>query len=281
MGNRHTMYYMGKEYPNIPIGGGAGGGGEGSTIDTLYQYDGITQNPATITLAHSVEDYDFLLMTARASGGGIQTSLYKVEDLELGDTIGAGFIYTYFLWYYLTSMTLITFRTTAGGYWLESVTGIKLGSGGVTPTPTEEGIVLFDGSWKNQDKVTITPYLATITNNELVCSGLHCGIVVSSVSGVPSDYNPYQLIVEGHSQGFSFQAGRCYPTSDLNSIIAQGTNRLSWTNDSVTSGAFKFHLKTTDSSQGVFLGGGYNVSNTEYTISKITLAKNSSEREYV
>lgn len=363
----------------------AGSGGGGSKIDTLYEYDGVTQNPATITLDNPTTDYDLILFQTKSGTNAVMSMIYDVNCLTVGDTIGAGWYNGIFVWYYYTDVSTLTFRVAAGNGYISHVKGIKLGSGGsgaysesilydgngsvapatitlsedysnfdslvfcllrsadgrmykysyqyvisdlsindniqlvtysewasynitdsttltlvnsngmyidkiigikyqgnggISPTPTEEEIILFDGSWKNQDKITITPYLATITNNELVCSGTHCGIVVSSVSGIPSDYASYQLIVEGYSQGFGLQAGRCNPTNDLNAIIGQGTNRISYTNDSVSTGNFKFHLKTNSSSEGVFLGGYYNVSTTNYTITKIAFAKNASEREY-
>lgn len=147
----------------------------------------------------------------------------------------------------------------------------------------DNSVILFDGEWKNQDVLEITPYNATLTDGELVCSGLNAGVVVSDVSGLPSGTIQYQVIIEGYSEeGFQYQAGRCNPTTNLSGIIQSGTNRLSYNNDNVVADKdYKFTFNVSNVSQGIFLGGYYNVSTTYYKITRIKLITTSTvERTY-
>lgn len=58
MGTRHTQFFMDKEYPNIPMGGGSGGGGSFDVTDLFVneQHSDLTQ----ITLSESIENYDLI-----------------------------------------------------------------------------------------------------------------------------------------------------------------------------------------------------------------------------
>lgn len=142
-------------------------------------------------------------------------------------------------------------------------------------------IVLFeDGQWKNQNIMGITSYLTTLENNKLHCQGMHCGIVVSDVSGMTWG-GSYKVIIEVESSnGFSFQIGQCTPTSDLDGIIRAGTNRITYTNDSITdSEHYILKANTIDATRGIFLGGYYLDSSIDYYITKILLEYNN-EKEY-
>lgn len=142
-------------------------------------------------------------------------------------------------------------------------------------------IVLFEnGQWQNQNIMEITLYLGTIINNKLHCQGMHCGIVVSDVSGMTWS-GSYKLIIEVESSnGFSFQIGQCTPTSDLDGIIRAGTNRITYTNDSITdSEHYILKANAIDATRGIFLGGYYLDSSIDYYITKISLEYNN-EKEY-
>ena len=141
-------------------------------------------------------------------------------------------------------------------------------------------IPLFDGTWQNQDIMEITPYLATIEDGKLHCQGMHCGIVVSDVSGMTWS-GSYKVIIEVESSnGFSFQIGQCTPTSDLDGIIRAGTNRITYTNDSITDGEhYILKANAIDATRGIFLGGYYLDSSINYDITKISLEYNN-EKEY-
>jgi uncharacterized protein YneR len=141
-------------------------------------------------------------------------------------------------------------------------------------------IPLFDGTWQNQDIMEITPYLATIEDGKLHCQGMHCGIVVSDVSGMTWS-GSYKIIIEVESSnGFSFQIGQCTPTSDLDGIIRAGTNRITYTNDSITDGEhYILKANAIDATRGIFLGGYYLDSSIDYYITKISLEYNN-EKEY-
>jgi hypothetical protein len=142
-------------------------------------------------------------------------------------------------------------------------------------------IVLFkNGQWQNQNIMEITPYLGTIINNKLHCQGMHCGIVVSDVSGMIWS-GSYKVIIEVESSnGFSFQIGQCTPASDLDGIIRAGTNRITYTNDSITDGEhYILKANAIDATRGIFLGGYYLDSSIDYYITKISLEYNN-EKEY-
>lgn len=308
---RHTMFFMNKEYPNFGGGSGSGGGGSYS-VTTLYENQ-TTSEVSTITLDDDYSNYDVLYFDIlRSADGGYyhDTQYIETSVLSVNDRIEILLYSGIYSGWTLASATSLTRLVYSGSLYIKRILGIKYAGGGssgggadVEANPSGEatdtleslrvgntiysvgesgsGIVLFDGTWKNQDILEITPYLATITDGELVCSGLHCGIVVSDVTGLTSKYNPYQLIIEGYSaSGFGMQAGRCNPTSDLNGIIQYGTNRITYTNDSIPLGSFILHLIAASSSQGVFVGGAYTVSSTNYVITKIYLAQPSSERTY-
>lgn len=150
---------------------------------------------------------------------------------------------------------------------------------GISGGGEDSSIPLFDGTWQNQDIMGITPYLATIENGKLHCQGMHSGIVVSDVSGMTWSAG-YRLIIEVEStNGFSYQIGQCTPTSDLDGIIRAGTNRITYTNDSVDNNKYIFKVEAIDATRGVFLGGYYLDSSTDYYITKISLVYDN-EKEY-
>lgn len=274
MGTRHTTFFMDKEYPNIAGGGGAGGSFE---AEVIYQNSG-SSIPSSITLEKGISNYDAIMLSGyRQQYPSYWTSsIYLTEECVTNRIINIVDDAMY-AWYTVTDDTTLT--NAGANIVVDKVYGLKFGGGGLSPTPTEEGIILFDGAWKNQDIMAITPYLATIENGKLHCQGTHCGVVVSDVSGLTMNVG-YSLIIEVEStNGFSYQAGQCSPTANLNDIIQYGTNRYTYNDASVGAGSYVFKIKTQYASRGVFLGGAYTVSTTDYYIKKITL-KYDNEREY-
>lgn len=253
---------------SLPSGGGGGGGASGS-VTTLFENDGTT-SPASIILADDLTNYDVVLFQLGVTGGdAIFTMTYNVDDLAVGDTIGAGSVTNIFVWYYYTNSTTLTLRVSAGNVYMSTIVGIKFGEGG----GDDSSIPLFDGTWKNQNICEVTPYLGTITDGKLVFNGENAGIVVTDVSGI-SDANSYKLICEvSASANTSIQAGRCSTSANLVNIINYGTGRLSYTNDTI-SGDWNIELVSVNITDGVFFGGGYLASNINYSISKISLVKN-------
>lgn len=133
-------------------------------------------------------------------------------------------------------------------------------------------IPLFQGGeWIESDEITITPYLTTLSNNKLHCQGLNAGVIVSAVSMTNLMYS---IIVEGTSDnGFGYQAGQCQPTTNLTGVIQNGSNRITYNNQNISSGDFKSIMYAEYNTRGVFFGGYYNVSTTDYYISRILLCK--------
>lgn len=155
------------------------------------------------------------------------------------------------------------------GSWLKFIP-LKNTDGGSSES---EEIPLFkNGSWKNQSILTITPYLATISNNELVCQGVHAGIVVSDVTRL-TGYAQYQLKIKiSSANGVHYQTGKCNPTTDLDGIIRRGDGRISYSNDSVASGEWIIAPISNNNTYGLFFGGYY-LETVDYTIKEITLVK--------
>ncbi|HAH17802.1 MAG TPA: hypothetical protein DCL29_02150 [Eubacterium sp.] len=148
--------------------------------------------------------------------------------------------------------------------------------GGSSETkPSDSQISLFEnGQWLNQNLVTITSYNGTIVDNELHCQGSHAGIVTSNLSGL-SNYIDYSITIKGYSNsGISYQTGTCIPTTDLNAIIAAGANRDKYINKTdYPSGEFEITLHPNLPERGVFFGGDYNISTTDYYITEVLLNK--------
>lgn len=134
MGNRHTMYYMDKEYPNIPIGGGAGGGG--SSFVKLAEYTDSGAGYAagsTITLSQDITNFDILLFSVVWQSGtdGFSSGTVVVDDFinkytarMYANYSGAGYVDVL----YLSNTSISVLRT--GGELVHAVYGVKFGSGG-------------------------------------------------------------------------------------------------------------------------------------------------------
>lgn len=136
-----------------------------------------------------------------------------------------------------------------------------------------ETIYIFkDGSWIPQNYISLATYNTQISGGKLVCSGVHAGVVVKSVAGL-SNINSfkYALVITVDSSGFNFQTGRCNPTDDLDAVIRSGTNKITYTNDSMPAGEHEIRIETADNTQGVFLGGYYLDTTTQYDIVEIKL----------
>ena len=134
MGTRHTMYYMDKEYPNIPIGGGAGGGG--SSFVKLAEYTDSGAGYAagsTITLSQDITNFDILLFSVVWQSGtdGFSSGTVVVDDFinkytarMYANYSGAGYVDVL----YLSNTSISVLRT--GGEFVHAVYGVKFGSGG-------------------------------------------------------------------------------------------------------------------------------------------------------
>lgn len=136
-------------------------------------------------------------------------------------------------------------------------------------TSSDEITLYRNGSWATQSYITFAEYLCTETASGIECQGMHAGVVVSNVSNLN---NAYSIIMKIESQnGFDYQTGRCYPNSDLDGVISYGTDRITYNNDSVGAGEIEVEIQTSANTEGVFFGGGYGVSTTDYVIKEIKL----------
>ena len=136
-------------------------------------------------------------------------------------------------------------------------------------TSSDEITIYRNGSWATQNYITFAEYLCTETASGIECQGMHAGVVVSSVSNLNNAYS-IVLIIESQN-GFDYQTGRCYPNSDLDGVISYGTDRITYNNDSVGAGEIEVEIQTSANTEGVFFGGGYGVSTTDYVIKEIKL----------
>lgn len=146
--------------------------------------------------------------------------------------------------------------------------------GGGGDDPGDE-IIIFKETLQNQNKCGITLYNAAVSNGVIKCNGENAGFNVTLIN-IDNIFS-YSLIIKVSSSGFSYQAGRSNTTADLNGIINQGAGRLSYNNDSLPSGEFYINITTAGATEGVFLGGGYQVGSVTYDITEIKLKKNATK----
>ena len=140
--------------------------------------------------------------------------------------------------------------------------------------PADE-VIIFKEILQHQDKCGLTLYNAAVSNGAIKCTGENAGFNVTLIN--IDDIFSYSLIIKVSSSGFSYQAGRSNTTANLNGIINQGAGRLSYTNDSLPSGDFFINITTAGATEGVFLGGGYQVGSVTYDITEIKLKKNTTK----
>lgn len=131
MGNRHTMYYMGKEYPNIPIGGGAGGGGGELTL--LAGTGDTVMSIGNHTLADSLANYDSVLVCVcyqQYTETGLPPAEYPIDLIKIQATDRSYAHYAslgYCDFRYIDDNTIATLRYS--GVSITAIYGIKYGGG--------------------------------------------------------------------------------------------------------------------------------------------------------
>ena len=150
----------------------------------------------------------------------------------------------------------------------------------ISAIAVSDNIPLFEnGEWKNQNICGITTNKGTISNGVLAFSGENAGFNVTDVSGL-TNYLSYSIKFKMTStNGVDIQAGRSGVNGTISGIINQGTDRYSYTNDTVPSGDITIELMASINTEGVFFAGGYRKSNINYSVSEIRLI-NQSIRTY-
>lgn len=164
MGTRHTQFFMDKEYPNIPMGGGSGGGSFESEI--IYQNSG-SAIPSTIALDKEISNYDAIVL----SGYRQQYPNYWTSAMYLSDECAVGRIInivddTMYAWYTVTNDTTLT--SAGANIVIDKIYGLKFGSGSgggggggsyseaelfvnTTPTTMPPATITLDDDFTNYD----------------------------------------------------------------------------------------------------------------------------------
>lgn len=155
-------------YKIIGINFGGSSGNE-EECDLLYKAQSTTP-PNTITLSESVTDYDFLVTHIKSSVSGKATIgyTYTVDALSTGDIIGgelaAG---NGWIWYTYTDSTTLTYLGVAQNYYIEEITGVKIGSGSGKVSKIETGEVLDitagDGTTSRTFTLSKTPKFVSMS----------------------------------------------------------------------------------------------------------------------
>ena len=285
----------------------ANGGGGGSTVDidpTLssgtkiadYEIDGVAGElyaPTPVTYndydgsAHGLVAPPSTTGSGRylkedgtwdtpSGGGGGASALNDLSDVSLSSPSGGqvlAYNSTTNKWENYTPSGGTTVVANPSGQAITDLIKLQVGndiysipSGGES---SDEIIIYRNGSWTNQSYISFAEYLCTETASGIECQGMHAGVVVSSVSNLNNAYS-IVMIIESLN-GFDYQTGRCYPNNDLDGVISYGTDRITYNNDSVGAGDIEVEIQTSDNTEGVFFGGGYGVSTTDYVIKVIKL----------
>ena len=152
MGNRHTMFYMGKEYPNIPMGGGFGGGGGEITL-LASPPSGSTYFPLStnITLSEDMNNFDFLMFSPVYNGNptavAFPPAIITVDSFKaLSDRFytyygGAGYNDVKYI-----NDTTVMFLRNGNEAACAAIHGIKLGSGGGGSQTTKDDLFTNTGT---------------------------------------------------------------------------------------------------------------------------------------
>lgn len=156
-------------YKIIGINFGGSSGNEEGKCDSLYKAQSTTP-PNTITLSESVTDYDFLVTHIKSSVSGRATIgyTYTVDALSTGDIIGgelaAG---NGWIWYTYTDSITLTYLGVAQNYYIEEITGVKIGSGSGKVSKIETGEVLDitagDGTTSRTFTLSKTPKFVSMS----------------------------------------------------------------------------------------------------------------------
>lgn len=156
-------------YKIIGINFGGSSGNEEGKCDSLYKAQSTTP-PNTIALSESVTDYDFLVTHIKSSVSGKATIgyTYTVEALSTGDIIGgelaAG---NGWIWYTYTDSTTLTYLGVAQNYYIEEITGVKIGSGSGKVSKIKTGEVLDitagDGTTSRTFTLSKTPKFVSMS----------------------------------------------------------------------------------------------------------------------
>lgn len=166
MGNRHTMFYMGKEYPNIPMGGGSGGGGGELTL--LAGTGDTVMSIGNHTLADSLANYDSVLVCVcyqQYTETGLPPAEYPIDLIKIQATDRSYAHYAslgYCDFRYIDDNTIATLRYS--GVSITAIYGIKYGgaSGGgggektelfTNATTTNPATITFDNPITDYDEI--------------------------------------------------------------------------------------------------------------------------------
>lgn len=158
--DRHTMFFMGNEYPNY----GGGGGGSFSS-EKIYTNSGGNA-PANIQLSKAITDFDAIIL----NGYRNNMTTYYSSNMYLTEEVVSGRIIcltddSFYAWYTVTNDTTLT--SAGANIVITDIYGIKFGggsSGGGGGSSTSEIIELTAGDGTSSRTFTFekTPKKVTI-----------------------------------------------------------------------------------------------------------------------
>ena len=194
--NRHTMFYMNKEYPNF--GGGSGSGGAGVEMTTLLEPQSAPAVNTDYTLSDSIDNYDFIAIYngifseyQPTSDNIAQSDIVSVETLNEFYDVGKWLIISNYDNRYMN----IKFHGTTMRIWRKQdcdvckVVGIKFsggssggGSASEDYSTTEQEI----GTWINGEKLyrIVIHHTTTLTNNTWTTIATLSNCVIKRFSGL-------------------------------------------------------------------------------------------------
>lgn len=120
--DRHTMFFMGNEYPNY----GGGGGGSFSSEKIYTNSEGSA--PATIQLSKAITDFDAIIL----NGYRNNMTTYYSSNMYLTEEVVSGRIIcltddSFYAWYTVTNDTTLT--SAGANIVITDIYGIKFGGG--------------------------------------------------------------------------------------------------------------------------------------------------------
>ncbi|MBQ9604576.1 MAG: hypothetical protein IJR45_04085, partial [Firmicutes bacterium] len=149
------------------------GGHDNYTKTSLFKNTGST-NPSTITLSQQITDFDALIFI----GGGLDreytfSQMVLTSTMELNKNIGA-FNDNGYVWYTLTSNTLLTYDTASSGTYILDVIGVCLGA----RKPYKETVLFENTSGSNPQTIQLP---ADIFDFQMVQTTLYRGSTLTEV----------------------------------------------------------------------------------------------------
>lgn len=136
-----------------------------------------------------------------------------------------------------------------------------------------------NGNWLNTNILQFANSGGVIADGKLNLSGASCGVCVSNLGTIasirPGAYIIGFKITDIGGTQITPQFGLCQPTDNEAAIIQTGANRISYKNTTYTAGVdYIVKITTSNNTQGVYFGAGYNTPSTQYAISEIWLEEN-------